>query len=153
VLEHYEGTILLVSHDRYLIDRLATQIWEVRHGQMTLFTGTWKEMVAARTNVAVAQVSRGAEQKRANTQAAPPPKLSAVKPAPKTDKEAKRRAKAVAELEEKITLKEVEVGALADMLQATNGDAQRARAVSEEYAYAQRELEELMSEWEQVSKT
>lgn len=156
VLENYEGTILLVSHDRYLIDRLATQIWEVRHGQMTLFTGTWREMVAARTNSTVAQVSRGAEQKRANVQAAPPPKISAVnavKPTPKADKESKRRAKAVAELEEKIALKEVEVGALADMLQATNGDAKRARAVSEEYAYAQRELEELMSEWEQISKT
>lgn len=153
VLEHYEGTILLVSHDRYLIDRLATQIWEVRHGQMKLFTGTWREMVAARNNVAIAQVSRGAEQKRANTQAAPPPKISAVKPAPKADKNAKRRAKVVAELEEKIALKEVEVGTLADMLQTTNGDAKRARAVSEEYAYAQRELEELLAEWEQTSKT
>ncbi|MBL8045572.1 MAG: ABC-F family ATP-binding cassette domain-containing protein [Anaerolineales bacterium] len=153
VLENYEGTILLVSHDRYLIDRLATQIWEVRHGQMTLFTGTWREMVAARTNSTVAQVGRGAEPKRANAEAAPPPKISAVKPTPKTDKESKRRAKMLAELEEKIALKEVEVGALADMLQATNGDAKRARVVSEEFAYAQRELEELMGEWEKISKT
>ncbi|MGB9673944.1 MAG: ribosomal protection-like ABC-F family protein, partial [Anaerolineales bacterium] len=29
VLADYNGTILLVSHDRYLIDALATQIWEV----------------------------------------------------------------------------------------------------------------------------
>ena len=30
VLDNYEGTILLVSHDRYLIDALATQIWEIQ---------------------------------------------------------------------------------------------------------------------------
>jgi ATPase subunit of ABC transporter with duplicated ATPase domains len=29
VLENFQGTILLVSHDRYLIDRLATQIWDL----------------------------------------------------------------------------------------------------------------------------
>ena len=29
VLADFAGTILLVSHDRYLIDALATQIWEV----------------------------------------------------------------------------------------------------------------------------
>ncbi len=28
VLDAYDGTILLVSHDRYLIDRLASKIWE-----------------------------------------------------------------------------------------------------------------------------
>jgi ATP-binding cassette subfamily F protein 3 len=32
VLEQFEGTILLVSHDRYLIDHLATQVWELREG-------------------------------------------------------------------------------------------------------------------------
>ena len=30
VLQDFKGTILLVSHDRYLIDQLASQIWELR---------------------------------------------------------------------------------------------------------------------------
>ena len=34
VLEAYEGTILLVSHDRYLIDRLATRVWEIRNEKL-----------------------------------------------------------------------------------------------------------------------
>jgi len=29
VLTSYPGTILLVSHDRYLINTLASQIWEI----------------------------------------------------------------------------------------------------------------------------
>lgn len=42
-LERFQGTILLVSHDRYLIDRLATQIWELRDGHLHVFNGTLAE--------------------------------------------------------------------------------------------------------------
>jgi len=45
VLAEFAGTILLVSHDRYLIDKLATQIWEVLPDQSTLrvFQGRYRE--------------------------------------------------------------------------------------------------------------
>ena len=45
VLENYSGTILLVSHDRYLIDRLATQIWELRDGRLCVFKGSYREFL------------------------------------------------------------------------------------------------------------
>jgi len=32
-LRAFPGTVLMVSHDRYLIDRLATQVWELRDGE------------------------------------------------------------------------------------------------------------------------
>jgi ATP-binding cassette subfamily F protein 3 len=51
VLEQFEGTIVLVSHDRYLVDRLATQIWELRDGRLHLFMGTYQEFLAAREGV------------------------------------------------------------------------------------------------------
>src|SRR5512138_211101 len=46
VLDSYSGTILLVTHDRYLIDALATQIWEVDpdESKMTAFNGTYSQM-------------------------------------------------------------------------------------------------------------
>src|SRR5215210_2313106 len=46
VLDAYQGTILLVSHDRYLVDALATQIWEINpdESQMTAFNGTYSQM-------------------------------------------------------------------------------------------------------------
>lgn len=47
VLELFDGTTLLVSHDRYLIDRLATQIWELRGGHLRVFEGTYQEWIAA----------------------------------------------------------------------------------------------------------
>ena len=45
VLESFSGTILLVSHDRYLIDRLATQIWELRDGKLDVFQGTYRQFI------------------------------------------------------------------------------------------------------------
>ncbi len=46
VLDAYQGTILLVTHDRYLVDALATQIWEINPDelQMTVFNGTYSQM-------------------------------------------------------------------------------------------------------------
>ncbi len=43
VLDDYGGTILLVTHDRYLIDALGTQIWEIETDEMQLavFEGTY----------------------------------------------------------------------------------------------------------------
>lgn len=49
VLEQFDGTLLLVSHDRYLVDRLATQIWELRDGRLHIFAGTYQEFLAARS--------------------------------------------------------------------------------------------------------
>ena len=63
VLEQFDGTILLVSHDRYLIDRLATQIWELRDGVMHVFPGTYAEMVAARER-ALERSRQAASQER-----------------------------------------------------------------------------------------
>ncbi|MBA3870220.1 MAG: ABC-F family ATP-binding cassette domain-containing protein [Anaerolineae bacterium] len=48
VLAGFDGTILLVSHDRYLVDALATQIWAASPGKLEVFEGTYKEYVAAR---------------------------------------------------------------------------------------------------------
>jgi ATP-binding cassette subfamily F protein 3 len=49
-LERFEGTILLVSHDRYLIDRLATQIWDLRNGCLTVFEGDYRAFLAQGEN-------------------------------------------------------------------------------------------------------
>ena len=48
VLADFDGTILLVSHDRYLIDALATQIWAVSPGKLDVFNGTYQDYITAR---------------------------------------------------------------------------------------------------------
>ena len=38
-LERFTGTVIVVSHDRYLLDRLADRIIEVREGELRVFEG------------------------------------------------------------------------------------------------------------------
>jgi ATP-binding cassette, subfamily F, member 3 len=42
----YNGTILLVSHDRYLIDKLATQIWILENGNLRIHLGDYQSYLA-----------------------------------------------------------------------------------------------------------
>jgi len=42
-LNKYEGTIVLVSHDRYFISRIANKIWEIEDHKIREFKGTYKE--------------------------------------------------------------------------------------------------------------
>src|SRR5437867_1814793 len=44
-LEDYGGTLMLVSHDRYFVERLATKIIEVGHGQAVVYPGTYTEFL------------------------------------------------------------------------------------------------------------
>ncbi len=76
MLVEYTGTILLVSHDRYLIDALATQIWAIdaEHARLVVFAGgyaAYKAWLAesaagdvAEPSVQPAQASRAARARK-----------------------------------------------------------------------------------------
>ena len=57
MLADFNGTVLLVSHDRYLIDAVATQVWAVHDGFLAAYEGNYGAYLAAReTAPAQAQV-------------------------------------------------------------------------------------------------
>ena len=43
MLAGYRGAILLVSHDRALLDKICTQIWELDDGQLRVFDGNYSQ--------------------------------------------------------------------------------------------------------------
>ncbi|OTA41146.1 MAG: hypothetical protein A6D92_09585 [Symbiobacterium thermophilum] len=45
-LADYPGTLILVSHDRYLVQRLADRILHIADGRLELFRGTYAEYAA-----------------------------------------------------------------------------------------------------------
>ena len=45
-LQAYAGTVLLVTHDRYLVDKLATQIWVVADGRLHIHDGDYASFLA-----------------------------------------------------------------------------------------------------------
>jgi ATP-binding cassette subfamily F protein 3 len=54
-LEVFEGTILLVTHDRYLVDKLATQVWSIEDGHLRVFKGLYREFLSARKELEAAR--------------------------------------------------------------------------------------------------
>jgi ATP-binding cassette subfamily F protein 3 len=44
-LNKYEGSYILVSHDRYFISKTANKIWEIEDGRIKEFKGTYDEWV------------------------------------------------------------------------------------------------------------
>jgi ATP-binding cassette subfamily F protein 3 len=42
-LQAFTGTVVFVSHDRYFIDKLATRIFEVEDGRVTVFPGNYED--------------------------------------------------------------------------------------------------------------
>ncbi len=60
-LEDYGGTLVFVSHDRYFVERLATKIIEIGHGEAIVFPGTYTEFLWSKEHGAKAEVaSKGA---------------------------------------------------------------------------------------------
>lgn len=40
-LKDYQGALLLVSHDRYFLDRLCTSVCEIERGRLTRYKGNY----------------------------------------------------------------------------------------------------------------
>jgi ATPase subunit of ABC transporter with duplicated ATPase domains len=45
-LEHYEGTLIFVSHDREFVSSLATRVIEIKDKRLVDFQGTYEEYLA-----------------------------------------------------------------------------------------------------------
>jgi ATP-binding cassette subfamily F protein 3 len=41
----YDGTVVFVSHDRFLIDRVATRVWEIEQGSLVAYLGNYSDML------------------------------------------------------------------------------------------------------------
>jgi len=72
-LEDYGGTLILVSHDRYFVERLATKIIEIGHGGAQVYPGSYAEFLWSKK-------TREAGTDRQGPPAAPPTR-SATRPA------------------------------------------------------------------------
>ncbi|AEA01445.1 MULTISPECIES: ribosomal protection-like ABC-F family protein [Aerococcus] len=48
-LEKYSGTVLMVSHDRHLLNQVVDQIWELDQGKVTKYVGNYDDYQRAKT--------------------------------------------------------------------------------------------------------
>ena len=145
VLEQFAGTILLVSHDRYLVDRLATHIWDLgRDGKLRVFKGSYQEFLAYRERKTDVVKQNAAKQRAESKQ-----QTAQVR---KTDNAAKKHERMVEQMELQIQQLEARLAQLAGDLQTASatGAFDKIQRLSAEYAARQGNLENLLLEWERV---
>ena len=147
VLEDYTGTILLISHDRYLVDALATQIWEVNpnEGELIAFKGTYSELRAEREQkeyeAFMAAQAKGAGQKS---------KVEGPKAKNANTKEERRRVAQLQELENTIAELEKTLANLSSQLESPLVKPDEVIKIGKEYNRVQAEMDEKLAEWEQM---
>jgi ATP-binding cassette subfamily F protein 3 len=140
-LGEFRGTILLVSHDRYLIDALASQIWEVipEARRLRVFEGRYSEyrlqLEAEKT------LPRPAAQ-----QARKSPSTQAKR---SLNRERQRQTQ-LQELEDTIARRERELAGLERKLENPPADPLQVQKLGNDYVRLQSEIDHLLEEWQRL---
>jgi ATP-binding cassette subfamily F protein 3 len=142
VLSAFQGTILLVSHDRYLIDALGTQIWDIQPERKTMrvFKGTYSEYHALLE----------AEQVEAESQVPNEAETRIPSGNNRRKKGESRRKYRLHQIETRIAELEEQMAALTRQLENPPADSQLVEELGEDYVQVQNEINALVAEWEQL---
>jgi ATP-binding cassette, subfamily F, member 3 len=132
-LDAFPGTVLLVSHDRALVDALARRTAAIEDGTLRVYDGGWAEYARSRDERVAAPEKDDRPAKPARAPRQP------QRPAPS----------ALDELESQIADKEKLIGELEAKLAADWGDASAVAA----HRRACDELEALLGRWEELLET
>ncbi len=144
VLDGFTGTIVLVTHDRYLVDRLASQLWIIDPGKLSLeaFPGGWAEYLETRSREEQPEV-RQIRDKWSTDQ------RQLRREEQRARRELEARQQEAAEVESEIHRLEAQLDALHDEIAAAS-EAQQAMRIHELgtiYAEIEGQLHEQMERW------
>ena len=142
VLAEFQGTILLVSHDRYLIDALGTQIWDIipERKTMRVFKGTYSEYHARLE----------AELVEAESQLPNKTETRISSGNNRRKKGESRRKYRLHEIETRIAELEDQLVSLTRQLEDPPANSQLVEELGEDYVQVQNEINALLAEWEQL---
>jgi len=146
-LDEYTGTMLVISHDRYFLDRIASQILYLDGGAATFFDGTYSEFFEARRQQA--QFQEEARKVEAERERASRLKAYSQKPSA-TKRKARPRMPEI--IESEIAELESEISSISEML-ASKEAAQSRETVLElsaRYEQLNNRLSQLYVEWEET---
>lgn len=146
-LDHYDGTILFVSHDRYLIQALATQIWEIADGVCRIFPYGYDRFLRERNKSQTPHVNRASDASSEN-------KRTDAQGSRRADRQSRRQRRDLeaheAELTERLAELETRLTEVESQLEEASyhGDQSRIRELSAQYNEIRSQRDAALSEWE-----
>ncbi len=147
VLDEFSGTILLISHDRYLIRDLATQIWALdgsmkdHSSQLAVYEGPYTDYLAWRGGRAAESPGEAKKQRGNGT---------------KSNKKSSdgltlyQREKLIEKVESAIHVQEQVMADITAKLETASaaGDVTEVTQLGDAYTEAEATIEKLMAQWE-----
>jgi ATP-binding cassette subfamily F protein 3 len=150
VLRQFPGTILFVTHDRWLVQSLATQVWRVDGEELGVYKGNYEEYLKLRAAELGAPVKANGDEEKQNQLDADRERAREER---RQRKAAEKRAEAAAAMEERIHGLEGTLAALSNQLEAASlaGDVAKVHRLGVEYQQTDAELHRVMSEWAELA--
>jgi ATP-binding cassette subfamily F protein 3 len=146
-LQQYEGTFIVVSHDRYFVSNIANKIWWIEDNELKEYPGTYaeyeewrKRKEAEEKNTTPKQINQPKEKKAEN------------KPTNSNQNELKKLNKELATAEQKVeTLTQQKANVEAEMAKPENaGDNEKMASLNVEYSSILAKLEEANHQYEAI---
>ena len=157
-LQRYTGTLVLVAHDRYILDQLPDEVIEVGAGHATRYLGNYEDYVARK-----AAESNGSVPPAIDLYDAPiaSPEEAAIAPRREQRAAVKENARAATRRERDLARLEREIAAKEDALAALSATINTAdfyqthaspQQVFSEYAQLKRDIDALYSKLERLEQ-
>lgn len=144
-LSDFPGTIIFVSHDRYFINKIADQVAEMQRDGITMYLGDYDYYLDKKEEEA--ELARLQEEKESSP--APENKRLSFKEGKQQQSEQRKMKRRIAELEEMIDQREVEISQLEEEMTKPEiyQDHEKSLELTEKVNAMKQEAEQLMEEW------
>lgn len=144
----YDGTLFVVSHDRYLINKLADKIYYLTPSGTTLYLGNYDAYLEARQKQEAAKAAAEAENENAV------PKANTVyKQKKERASEIRKRRAALSKCERKIEAAEAEIDTLNEQLSnpETASDYEKMMEITNKITEQKALADSLMNDWTELT--
>lgn len=152
-LTAFDGTVLVVSHDRYFINEVADRIWEIEDGQLKDYKGNYDFYLAEKQKATAAAAEAMAASVQENVKQKTDNKVQ-IQPVKAADKKQRYSPEEAARLLPKVELSIREQEAMMKLLEvqmadpANHEDPAHSAAMAAEHDAYEQKIAELMEKWE-----
>ncbi|UOQ99552.1 ABC-F family ATP-binding cassette domain-containing protein [Hymenobacter sp. 5317J-9] len=153
-LEQYEGTFIVISHDRYFVENVATKIWFIEDYQLKEYPGTYVEYEQWQEDREKAAKKAGLPSPSANKPQPKEEKKADPTPAKTSSPDQKKALKELAEVEAKIDVLEKELAGYEKQLADPKiyENASQLKDATMKFEQVKKELAQLNDRWEMLAE-
>ena len=147
----FEGTLLFVSHDRYFINRVATQVLELSETGSTLYLGDYDYYLEKKAELELLAAAAAEKEQTGATTAESAPVVNDYEAQKANQKELRKLTRRIEELEDLIEEADSQMADLTEQMSSTNdaGELMTLQAQLDQWSAQQ---DAYMLEWESLSE-